>query len=257
MAAEGLVTPLTFMVHRPAALFAFVVGAVCLVQGALAIGLSRQWYCLPVVFGLTALGGFLLNPFADANTAPDLRAAITDANTLVLLCIAQLILGSLSLWFGIGADSQTRRAPPRLGLVIVHAIPAPVVLIAMLLIEQSYLSATVGARPETVGVWVGLAIATLLAGGAAVALSLPRRPLSLLHRLASVGLILACMFAPALSDPLPRAMTDVDWISLGLLWKVGLAGAILVALGSYGEHRRVTGVRSPLGVRHSLRGSGK
>jgi hypothetical protein len=216
---------------HPAGLFAIGLAAIGLLHAAVALGRARQWYVLPVLFGLTALAGFLLNPFADASTALDLRLKLTSFEALTLLCIAQLILVAVSLWFGMRIDIRSQRSPSELGLAVIHAIPAPMVLIAMLLVEQSQLAMSAGARPEAVGRQVGLTVATALTLGAIVAMLIPRRHLAAPHFLLSVAMILACMFVPVLQDPLPRPLGEVDVASLGLLWKFVLVAVLFACLG--------------------------
>lgn len=85
----------------PEGLRILLLAAVSLLQAAAGIGRSRQWYALAVIFGLTALAGFLLNPVADATTAFDVKAALKGPEMLTLLCIVQFVLGALALVFGL------------------------------------------------------------------------------------------------------------------------------------------------------------
>ena len=77
---------------NPTGLFCLCLATLALLQSALGLGRARQWSLLPVLFGLTALAGFLLNPFADANTSFDLRAKLTSYEALTFLCIVQFLL---------------------------------------------------------------------------------------------------------------------------------------------------------------------
>ncbi len=206
---------------HPAGAFAMGLALLALLHAAVGLGRSRQWFVLPVVFGLTALAGFLLNPFADANTALDLRRKLTGFEALTLLCIVQLTLAAVGFRLGMRLDTRSGDPSSTLGLAVVHAVPAPMVLIAMLLVEQARLAAFSGARPEAVGREVGLAVAAALTLGTFFTMLIPRRWLAAPYHLLSVALMLAYMFVPALQDPLPRPMTEFDLASLDLLWKFG------------------------------------
>jgi len=218
-------------VEHPAGLFVLVLAASAFVHTAVGLGRARQWYVLPVIFGLTALVGFLLNPFADANTAADLRIKLTSYETLTLLCIVQFVLLAASLSFGIRLDHSSDEPRCVIGLTVVHAIPVPLVLVAMLLVEQGRLAEFPGARPESVGREVGFVVAAILTLTCATAMIIPRRWLVLPHHVLSIAMLLACMFVPGLQDPLPQPMSSVNLESVHLLWKVGLVATATVLVG--------------------------
>jgi hypothetical protein len=210
-------------------LLPFVTMAV--LHSAVALGRSRQWYLLPVLFGLTALAGFLLNPLADASTLQDLKSRLTNYETLTALCIVQFLLVGISIWLGSKIDGSGDSDRAGLWLGIVSAVPPPVLVIAMLLIEQVALSTSSDARPEAVGRGVGLSIAAMLTAPALVALCIPPRWLAAPHNLFSMAMILVCMFVPLLQDPLPQSLTLVDWESLKLFACLLPALIILIAGG--------------------------
>ncbi len=214
-----------------AGLFVLGFAAVAVLHTAAGLGRTRQWYLLPVVFGLTALAGFLLNPFADANTPEDLRSTLTSFETLTLLCIAQFLLLTAALVFGIRLDPWSDEPRSMMRLAVVHSFPVPVVTIAMLLIEQGRLAGVPGARPEAVGREVGFIVAGGLTLACAAAMTLPRRWLALPHQVLSIAMLLACMFVPCLDAPLPAPMFSFDPESVRLLWQVGLGAMVVVLAG--------------------------
>lgn len=217
--------------EHTAGLFVLAFAGAAILHTAIGLGRTRQWYLLPVVFGLTALGGFLLNPFADANTPADLRSALTSFETLTLLCIGQFLLLAAALVFGLRLDPWKDEPRGAVALAVVHTIPAPIVAIAMLLIEQGRLAGVPGARPEAVGREVGLVVAAGLTLACAAAMMLPRRWLALPHQMLAVALLLACMFVPCLDAPLPEPLYRVNLDSIRLLWPLGLAGMAVVLAG--------------------------
>ncbi len=214
--------------------FVLAFAAMAMLQTAEGMGRTRQWYLLPVVFGLTALVGFLLNPFADANTPADLRIALTSFETLTLLCVGQFLLLTASLCIGVLLDRQGVERRGEVCLAVVHAIPAPAVAIAMLLIEQGRLTSVPGARPEAVGREVGLVVAGTLTLACAVAMTLPDRVLALPHQMLSVAMLVACMFVPCLEAPLPQPVFHFDADSARLSWQFGAAAAVMVLAGWWG-----------------------
>ncbi|HIQ23357.1 MAG TPA: hypothetical protein EYH34_19205, partial [Planctomycetes bacterium] len=86
---------------HPTGAFALGLAALAGLHAAVGMARSGRWYVLPVLFGLTALAGFLLNPFADAQTAVDLREKLAGGETIVQLSIAQFSLAAASLWLGL------------------------------------------------------------------------------------------------------------------------------------------------------------
>lgn len=216
---------------HPAGLFALALSAFALAHAALGLVRSRQWYILPASAGLTALAGFLLNPLADANTALDLRMKLTGYEALTLLCIAQFLLLAGAWRLGFRLDSAADSPHTALALAVVQTVPAPAVLVAMLLLEQAWLADLPGARPEAVGRQVGLIAAGMLLSLVLLTSAAPRRWLAPLHHLLSAALVLACMLLPNLQHPLPQPMTAIAWDSLALGWKAALGFAAVVGIG--------------------------
>ncbi len=236
---------------HPAGLLALALGGLALLHTALGLGLARLWYMFPVLFGLVALVGFLLNPFADATSPHDLRAKLINPETLTLLCIGQFLLTALALVQGLRLATEDHRENPATWLAAVHVFPAPLLIIALLVLEQTILVQTPGSRPEAVGRQVGLAIAGLLTTASLLMMVLPRRWLTMLHSLLAVAMLLACMFLPSLQASLPQPLDLVDWASLDLCWQVGLGFALPIGLGwSWGSwaarQQRARLTRSPL-----------
>lgn len=188
---------------HPIGLFVCLLGCLALLQMATGLARSRQWPLLPLVFGLTALAAFLLNPLADAQASQQLRLALARQDVLTSLAILQMVLAatgmgcSLRLLSGRGEGLWT----PLLG--VLHTLPAPLLIVALLLWQQAWLESFVGARPEVVGRTVGLLAATVLSLLAVLAMRLPTRLLFGLHTLLSGLVVLACMFVPVLPLPLP------------------------------------------------------
>ena len=208
-----------------------VLATIALLHSAVALGRTRQWYLLPVVFGLTALAGFLLNPMADSSTLHDLKARFTSYETLTLLCVVQFLLVSVSGWLGLRMDGGRDVERSSLWLSVLSVLPTPILLIGMLLMEQIALSGSVDARPEAVGRAVGFGMAALVTVASGTAMCLPARWMSVPHGVLSVAMILLCMFIPFLQAPLPQSMALVDWQSLQWLACVLPVAALLVFAG--------------------------
>lgn len=219
--------------------FAVGLGVLVAIHSALGIGRAGRGYLLPVLFGLIVLAGFLLNPFADASTPQDLRDRLTSAEALTLLCIAQFLIAVASVTLGVRLDAP-RRMRGGLWLAVLHVVPAPMLLVAMLVVAQTWLVALPGRRPEAAGWIVGLAAAGLTTALAGLALTLPDHWLAAPHRLLGVALLLACMLLPNLQQTLPAERWEVDWASLVLCLEVGLGAAVVVALGWLGRRIHVT-----------------
>lgn len=209
----------------------FVLATIAVLHSAVALGRTRQWYLLPVVFGLTALAGFLLNPMADSSTLHDLKARFTSYETLTLLCVVQFLLVSVSAWLGLRIDGGREVDRSSVWLSVLSVIPTPILLICMLLMEQVALSGSIDARPEAVGRAIGFGVAAMVTVASGAAMRLPSRWLSVPHCVLSVAMILLCMFIPFLQDPLPQSMALVDWQSLQWLACVVPVGALLVLAG--------------------------
>ena len=223
-------------------LFVFGLALLAVLHTAVSVGRSRQWYVLPVIFGLTALAGFLLNPLADSSTMLDLRTRLTGYETLTLLCIAQFLLVGASMAFGLALDGRRAEERSRLGLAIVGTIPAPALVIVMLLLEQTALSAA-AARPEAVGREIGFAVAIALTAATAAAMCLPSRWLAMPHIVLSVAMVLVSMVTPLLQDPLPQPMAIVDWESLrwfAFVMPVAIAVVLAGFIRSASDKRRLS-----------------
>lgn len=220
---------------HPAGLLALALGGLALLHTALGLGLARLWYMFPVLFGLVALVGFLLNPFADATSPHDLRAKLLNPETLTLLCIGQFLLTVFALVQGLRLATEDHEGNLATWLAAVHVFPAPLLVIALLVLEQTILVQTPGSRPEAVGRQVGLTIAGLATLVSLLVLAWPRRWVVRLHALVAVALLLACMFLPCLQASLPEPMAMVNWASLDLCWQVGLALAVPITLGWFWE----------------------
>ena len=226
------ITILSELADREAAgLFVLGLAAIAVLHAAIALGRTRQWYMLPVVLGLTALVGFLLNPLADSSTLLDLKTRLTSYEMLTLLCIVQFLLVSTSIWLGLRIDGKQDVDRNSFWLGVVSAVPPPFLAIAMLLMEQVTLATSIDARPEAVGRSIGLGVAVPMTVAAAIAMCLPSRLLTAPHGLLSITMILACMFVPFLQDPLPQSMTSVHWESLTLLVYFAPALAVVMLVG--------------------------
>lgn len=210
---------------------AVALAVLSMMHTALGLARSRQGYLLPVVFGLTGLAGFLLNPLADANSLIDLKARLLNADTLILLCAIQLLLVVLSAAVAVRLEGGGQSDLAAIALGVLAVIPTPLLLAAMLLVEQAALATAIDARPEAVGRWVGLGCGALLALAAALGMRLSDRWLSGPHHVLSATLALACMFIPLLEEALPQPMDVVDWESLKLLAWIAPGVLVLVAAG--------------------------
>lgn len=216
---------------HPEGAFALGLAFLTLLQAAVALGRTRQVVGLPLVWGLIVLAGFLVNPVADATTLPDLQAQLTSFEMLTALCVIQLVMAGLSLWLGLGLDGSRPGGTRPTLLLILHVLPAPMVVVAMLLIERTLLAETVGANPEAGGLQVGISIATLLILMTMAAMKFLTRRMFIPHILFSFTLILACMLVPGLQDPLPATHSQIQVESLTRLGAVLLGAAVPVAIG--------------------------
>lgn|GEM_PF-4206860 len=238
--------------EHPAGLFVLAFAAVAMVHTAAGLGRTRQWHLLPVVFGLTALVGFLLNPLADANTLADLRGMLTSFETLTLLCIGQFLLLAVALVLGVRLDPGTEKPRGATLLAWVHSIPVPAIAIAMLLIEQGRLGGAPGARPEAVGREVGVVVAGLLTVACVAAMMLPRRWLTMPHQLLSLAMLLACAFVPVLDSRLPEPFWRWNEDSVRLGWQIGLAAGVVVFVGWCWPRGRVVSAFQRSSLRASM-----
>jgi hypothetical protein len=202
-----------------------------LVHAAVGIGRARGWYVLPVACAWIGLAGFLINPVADSYTTADLWKKLTHPELLSGLCILQFAQIALAVWFALRLKSPMGGMHGGLGLAAIQALPAPAVVVGMLLVEQRWLAAAPGTRPETVGLIVGMTAAAILVVVCGIGLALPRAWMALPHHLFSAGLLAACIFMPVLEIPLVEPMEALDYDSLDLLAKSALAAAPLVWWG--------------------------
>jgi hypothetical protein len=185
-------------------------GSLAIVQAAVGLGRSRQWTLLPLALGWTALAGFLLNPLADASSSHQLRAALGNHDVLTSLAIVQMVLAAMAIAFSLRLVDGPRCGWWAFGLGVVHTLPAPMLVVAMLFWQQAWLEQAIGARPEAVGRYVGLTCALLLTVGAAVAMAVPVRCLAAAHLFFSGMVVLACMFVPLLPLPLPGMQLVIE-----------------------------------------------
>jgi hypothetical protein len=211
----------------------------CLGQIAIGLGRSRQWYMLPIAALLLGLVGFLINPLADASSLIDLKNQLTSYETLTLLCVCQFMLVSVTAWLNWQVDETRIIASQRsaIGLAWLAALPAPAVVVAMLLIEQVALTTTPQARPEAVGWEIGLAAAGLLLAFGLVAFAIPPRYLAFPQATVSAALLLSVALLPFLESALPESNRSIDWNSLSLLAKIAPIGLMLVAVGYVWQSR--------------------
>lgn len=200
---ESLKVLASVLIEHPLGWAVLGCGGLALVQTALGIARSRQWSLLPLILGLTALVGFLINPLADATTSHQLRSVLSRHDVLTALAIAQMVLAAAAIAFNLRLSAAQGDSWWPLGLGLVHALPGPALIVAMLFWEHAWLERFVGARPEAVGRNVGLGTAFLLASSTAAAMAVPARQLTVAHCLVSGMVVLACMFVPLLPLPLP------------------------------------------------------
>ncbi len=188
---------------NPFAWLVLGLGGLAVIQAAVGLGRSRQWTLLPLALGLTALAGFLLNPLADASSSHQLRDVLGNHDVLTSLAIVQMVLAAAAIAFSLRLVDGRRTGWWAFGLGVVHTLPAPMLVVAMLFWQQAWLEQAIGARPEVVGRYVGLTCALLLTIGAAAAMAVPVRRLAAIHLFVSGMVVLACMFVPLLPLPLP------------------------------------------------------
>jgi len=202
-------------------------GCLTVWQTAAGLGRSRQWPLLPLVFGLTALAGFLVNPLADASTSQQLRAALGRQDVVTWLAIVQMLLAAAAIACSLKMLDNRRAGRWALPLGAIHVLPAPLLVVVLLYCEQAWLEALVGARPEAVGRNIGLAAAALLTGAAGLAMCLPPRRVAGVHLLASGIVVLVCMFVPLLPLPLPGMRLVIEPLDETARWT-----SITVAVGA-------------------------
>ena len=219
---------------NPFAWLVLGLGGLAVVQVAVGLGRSRQWTLLPLALGLTALAGFLLNPLADASSSRQLRAALGSHDVLTSLAIVQMVLAAVAIAFSLRLMDGRRTGWWAFGLGVVHTLPAPMLVVAMLFWQQAWLEQAVGARPEAVGRYVGLTCGVLLTVGAAAAMIIPFRHLAAIHLFVSGMVVLACMFVPLLPLPLPGmrlVIEPLDGTSRAMLILAGVTAAAFFLWG--------------------------
>lgn len=219
---------------NPFSWLVFGLGSLAVVQAAVGLGRSRQWTLLPLALGLTALAGFLLNPLADASSSRHLRAALGSHDVLTSLAIVQMVLAAVAIAFSLRLMDGRRTGWRAFGLGVVHTLPAPMLVVAMLFWQQAWLEQAVGARPETVGRYVGLTCGALLTVGAAAAMIIPVRRLAAVHLFVSGMVVLACMFVPLLPLSLPGmrlVIEPLDGTSRSMLILAGVTAAAFFLWG--------------------------
>lgn len=186
---------------------------------------SRQWTLIPLAVGLPALIAFLLNPLADRSSTEELRALLMTDPILTLVCSVQLLQSVITAWclIRIAGDSQNRRWPVLLGSVC--CITPPVLACQLLLLEHWYLLSVQNSRPESTGLWMGLAAATLSLLLMLLFLWTPRERLlklalsaSLLSTMTSIVLSAAGQSLPAIAETgVAVSLTEISVASIGVL----------------------------------------
>lgn len=250
MMSESAMSLGAILARSPFSWLVFGLGGLAVLQAAVGLGRSRQWTLLPLVLGSTALAGFLLNPLADASSSHQLRAALGNHDLLTSLAIVQMVLAAAAIAFSLRLVDERRGGWWALGLGVVHTLPAPMLVVAMLFWQQAWLEQSVGARPEAVGRQVGLACALLLTTAALAAMAVPVRRLASVHLFVSGMIVLACMFVPLLPLPLPGmqlVIEPLDGASRVTLILVGVAAAAFFLWGlrcgpSFARHRPKSGI---------------
>ncbi|RCS47621.1 hypothetical protein DTL42_13940 [Bremerella cremea] len=197
---------------------------------------SRQWYLLPIPLGLLALTGFLLNPLADSRSAFELRQILLGPDFHLAACVLQIILSAASFAVGLRLVAQPENSRWKVLLASLCCVPQPVVVLSMLLIEQQWLSAQFGARPEWVGTVVPLLMLAIMLGAGAVCWLLPNTWLALCQLTSALLLgVASCLFTTtanalplgnqaelathAVYALVPAALLGVVCLAIGIVWE--------------------------------------
>ncbi|QDV23207.1 hypothetical protein [Aureliella helgolandensis] len=205
----------------------FLIALVWQVSG---LAVSRQWYLLPLVVGLSALAVFLVNPIADANSMSDLQARFLPMDNLINLALVVVVVTGVSFYGGIRVAGKDRVDRWRTLLGILHTLPAIPIVIAILIVQQSWLARQVGARPEWVGMAsAGLVSALLLATSLAASL-LSASQRAQLHFICCLSLLTVVCVAPSLNNSMPSTsdVATTQAAATSLVPFTVLAGVCLV-----------------------------
>lgn len=197
---------------------------------------ARQWYLLPVTLGLLVLSGFLVNPLADSRSAFDLRLMLLGPDFLLAACVLQILLSAASFAVGLRLVAQPESSRWKLLLASLCCVPQPVVVLSMLLIEQQWLAAQFGARPEWVGTLVPLLLTVIVLGAGAACWLLPSTWLALCQLTSSLLLgVASCLFTTT-ANALPLGnQTELGLQALQALGPAVLLGVVCLAIGMLWE----------------------
>lgn len=212
-----------------------------LIWQASGFAIGRQWALLIPYIGIIGLGGFLVNPIADNQSTPELIRLFASPSLLNNLCIVQLLIvggnflltlkaiqtkpsGDMRWWFSAG---------------FLLSLPSPVLITSLLAIEHRWLTYEIGARPEIVGISIGLGGAAFATFTTVILSRLPIRITLPTNLLSSLALVAILTLLPTTIQDLPSTSDPINQVDFLLPLGVGIAIATtLIALGFAIEWRQ-------------------
>ena len=183
-----------------------------LVIGSQAITLARwkirSMYLASIVFLL--LAGILVAPFADSRSPREFQQWLMQSQTLEMLSVVQILWIIVAVFGSIKIEIDEKKKGmwhhlSFFSIGLVSILPAPVLLLFFLWVEQNILMSTSGIRPETAGIQTaGIVVGVLTLLFIAAVRFLSRYQLLGLHLLVGCILCLICILLPSLSQGMIR-----------------------------------------------------
>ncbi|MBL8816981.1 MAG: hypothetical protein JNL58_13210 [Planctomyces sp.] len=227
---------ITLLIGRSDLLLLAACCLIAVLNTAIGLAASRQWHLLPLAAGLTALAGFLMNPVADANSTEELSALLLADSVLLPVSVFQLILivAAFAATVRMVSDPEIRFWGIAVG--VIHTVTSPILLVQMLIAEHWLLLSLPNSRPESVGLWIGIAGGSVVAGLTLIGLLFTpdRRNMASLSLCTVSGLMSILMSAAGQSLPAAvdvTAASQIRSISLSELCVAVAVSAVLVGLG--------------------------
>ena len=170
---------------------------------------SRRMYLASIVFLL--LAGILVAPFADSRSPREFQQWLMQSQTLEMLSIVQILWTAVAV-FGsikIEIDEKKKGIGHHLrffSIGLVSILPAPVLLLFFLWVEQNILMSASRIKPETAGIQIaGIVVIVLTLLFIVAVRFLSKYQLLGLHLLVGCILCLTCILLPSLSQGLIRS----------------------------------------------------
>lgn len=172
---------------------------------------SRRMYLASIAFLL--LAGILVAPFADSWSPREFQHWLMQSQTLGMLSAVQILWTVITVFGSIKTDVEEKKnrgigdhfRVSAIGLVSI--LPAPVLLLFLVGVEQNILMAATGIRPETAGIQAaGVVVIVLTLLFIAAMRFLSKYRLIGFQLLVGCILCMTCALLPALSQGLSQGM---------------------------------------------------